>query len=76
MVGVKTEWIQTDSSETYSLQYFLEFKIEAGSVGIRLRNQSPSVTNMGRIWDKYGSIADKHFVGSLIDNKNRTGGWS
>jgi hypothetical protein len=27
------------------------------------------VTNMDRIWSEYGSVEDKHFVGSLIHNK-------
>jgi hypothetical protein len=38
-------------------------------VRIRIRNRSLSVTNTDQIWSKYGSIADKHFVESLIDNK-------
>jgi hypothetical protein len=35
---------------------------------IRIRNRSLSVTNKDRIWSEYGSIADKHFVGSLVNN--------
>jgi hypothetical protein len=38
-------------------------------VRIRIRNQSLLVTNMGRIWREFGSVADKHFDISLIDNK-------
>jgi hypothetical protein len=36
---------------------------------IRIWNQSLSVTNTDRIWSEYGSVADKYFVGSLVDNK-------
>jgi hypothetical protein len=25
--------------------------------------------NTDRIWSEYGSVVDKHFVGSIIDNK-------
>jgi hypothetical protein len=38
-------------------------------VRIRIRNRSLSVTNTDRIWSEYGSVPDKHFVGSLVDNK-------
>jgi hypothetical protein len=38
-------------------------------VRMRIRNRSLSVMNTDRIWREYGSIADKHFVGSLVDNK-------
>jgi hypothetical protein len=38
-------------------------------VRIRIRNRSLSVTNTDRIWSEYGSVADKHFVGSLVGNK-------
>jgi hypothetical protein len=53
----------------YSLSYFFGFGIGADSVRIRIWNRSLSVTNMDRIWSEYGSIADNHFVGSLVDNK-------
>jgi hypothetical protein len=55
--------------EPYSLPYFFGFGIGADSVRIRIWNQSLSVTNMDRIWSEYSSVVDKHFVGSLIDNK-------
>jgi hypothetical protein len=38
-------------------------------VRIQIRNRSISVTNMDRIWSEYGSVADKHFIGSPVDNK-------
>jgi hypothetical protein len=38
-------------------------------VQIRIQNRSLSITNTDRIWSEYGSVADKHFVGSLVDNK-------
>jgi hypothetical protein len=38
-------------------------------VQIRVGNRSLYVTNTDRIWSEYGSVVDKHFVGSLIDNK-------
>jgi hypothetical protein len=38
-------------------------------VRIRIRNRSLSVKNMDRIWSEYGAVADKLFVGSLVDNK-------
>jgi hypothetical protein len=38
-------------------------------VWIRIRNQSLSVTNTDQIWTEYGSVADKNFVGSIVDNK-------
>jgi hypothetical protein len=38
-------------------------------VRIRIRNRGLLVTNTDRIWSEYGSVADKHFVKSLIDNK-------
>jgi hypothetical protein len=38
-------------------------------VRIQIRNRSLSVMNTDRMWSEYGSVADKHFVGSLIDNK-------
>jgi hypothetical protein len=44
-------------------------RIGADSVQIRIRNRNLSVTNTDRIWSEYGSVADKHFVGSIIDNK-------
>jgi hypothetical protein len=28
--------------------------------------------NTGQIWGEYDLVADKHFVGSLVDNKNNT----
>jgi hypothetical protein len=40
-------------------------------VRIRIRNRSLSVTNTDRIWSEYGSVADKHFVGSLVNNKEK-----
>jgi hypothetical protein len=38
-------------------------------IRIRIRNRILLVTNMDRIWSEYGSIADRYFVGSLVDNK-------
>jgi hypothetical protein len=58
-----------DSSKTIFVTIFFGFGIGADSVRIRIRNQSLSVMNTYRIWSEYGSVADKHFVGSLIDNK-------
>jgi hypothetical protein len=58
-----------DSTKTIFVTIFFGFGIGADSVRIRIRNQSLSVTNTDRIWSEYGSVADKHFVGSLIDNK-------
>jgi hypothetical protein len=63
-VGVKTEQIRMDSSETVFVTYFFGFGIEADSVRIRIRNRSLSITNTDRIWSEYGSVADKQFVGS------------
>jgi hypothetical protein len=40
-------------------------------VQIQIRNRSLSVTNTDRIWSEYCSVADKHFVGYLIDNKTK-----
>jgi hypothetical protein len=69
-IGVKTERIQTDSSETIFVTiFFFEFGMGADSMRIRIWNRSLSVTNTDRIWSEYGSVADKHFVESLIDNK-------
>jgi hypothetical protein len=41
-LGVKTERIRTDSSETVRIRYhiFFGFRIRADSVRIRIRNQS------------------------------------
>jgi hypothetical protein len=36
---------------------------------IQIRNRSLSIKNIDRIWSEYGSVADKYFVGSLVDNK-------
>jgi hypothetical protein len=36
---------------------------------IRIRKRSLSVTNTDRIRGKQGSVADKHFIGFLVDNK-------
>jgi hypothetical protein len=58
-----------DSSETVFVTIFFGFRIGADSVRIRIRNRSLSETNTDRIWSEYGSIADKHFVGSLVYNK-------
>jgi hypothetical protein len=38
-------------------------------VRIRIRNRSLPITNTDRIWSEYGSVADKYFVRSLVDNK-------
>jgi hypothetical protein len=38
-------------------------------VRIRIQNRSLSEMNTDRIWSEYSSVADKHFVGSLVDNK-------
>jgi hypothetical protein len=65
---VKIEQIQTDSSEIVFVTIFFGFGIGAGSVRIRIRNRSLPATNMDRIWSEYGSVADKHFIESLVDN--------
>jgi hypothetical protein len=52
---VKTERIRTDSSETVFVTIFF-----------RIQNRSGLYTD--RIWSEYGSVADKDFVGSLVDN--------
>jgi hypothetical protein len=67
---VKTERIRTDSSETvFVTVFFFGFGIGADNVRIRIRNRSLSVTNTDRIWSEYGLVADKHFIGSPVNNK-------
>jgi hypothetical protein len=66
---VKTERIQTDSSETVFVTIFFGFVIGADSVRIQIRNQSLSVTNTDRIWSEYGSAADKQFVDLPVNNE-------
>jgi hypothetical protein len=69
-LGVKTEQIWKDSSETvFVTGFFFGFRIRADNMQIRIRNRSLSVMNKDRIWSEYGSVADKHFTGSLVDNK-------
>jgi hypothetical protein len=63
------ERIRTDSSETVFITIFFGFRNKADSVRIRIQNQILSVTKMDRIWSEYRSVADKHFVGSLVDRK-------
>jgi hypothetical protein len=55
--------------KSYSLPYFFGFRIGADNVRIRIWNRSLSVMNTDRIWSEYGSVGDKHFIGSPIDNK-------
>jgi hypothetical protein len=66
---VKTDRYRRVVVKLYSLPYFFRFRIEADSVWIRIWNQSLSVTNTDQIWSEYGLVVDKHFVGSLVDNK-------
>jgi hypothetical protein len=58
-----------NSSETVFITIFFGFGIEADSVRIQIWNRSLSKTNTDQIWSKYGSVVDKHFFGSLVDNK-------
>jgi hypothetical protein len=65
----ENERIRLNSSETIFVLIFFRFGIKADSVQIRIRNRSLSVTNTDRIRGGYGSVADKHFIGSLFKIK-------
>jgi hypothetical protein len=60
-----------NSSETVFVTIWTEYGVGVGadSVRIRIWNRSLSEMNMDQIWSKYGSVVDKHFFGSLVDNK-------
>jgi hypothetical protein len=68
-LGVKTDRYRRVVVKLYALPYFFGFRIGADSVRIQIWNRSLSVMNTDRIWRDYSSVVDKHFVGSLVDNK-------
>jgi hypothetical protein len=58
--------IRTDSSETVFVTIFY---LDSESERIVCGYEYKIGVYRKQIWTEYGSVADKHFVGSLVDNK-------